>query len=192
MSTEPLFTLPFETIVRRTSERTTYPGGGAACAMACASAASLVAMAARFTGEGAAQALATAESAIQELRHLADEDAAAFGKLLEAWALPADHPERRERVAAAALGACAVPVRICRLGAQIVVSAAWLSTEGKRDLRGDAFTGAQLGLAGVLGAAQLVELNAAQAADDAPAQEVRGLVASTRELVRQLEGTPPS
>jgi methenyltetrahydrofolate cyclohydrolase len=188
MSKERLFTLPFDTIVQRTSERTSYPGGGAACAMACASAASLVAMAARFTGQGAAQALATAESAIEELRHLADDDAAAFGKLLEAWALPVDHPGRRERVAEAALAACDVPLRICGLGAQIVAHAAWLATEGKRDLRGDAFTAAHVGLAGVVGAARLVELNSGQAADQAPAEEVRGLVVTAREHVRRLEG----
>jgi formiminotetrahydrofolate cyclodeaminase len=189
MSTDPLFTLPFETILRRTSQRTAYPGGGAASAMACASAASLVAMAARYTGDVAAHAVTDAESAIDQLHHLADEDEAGFTELMEAWAEHKDAPGRRERVAAAALRASEVPLRICRLGAQIAAHAAWLATEGKRDLRGDAFAAAHLCLAGVLGSARLVELNAGQAADPAPVQEARAHVASTRDLVRRLDDT---
>lgn len=187
MSTESLFTLPFEMILRRTSQRTAYPGGGAASAMACASAASLVAMAARYTGDVAAQAVTDAESAIDELHRLADEDEVGFAKLMEAWAEPKDAPGRGERVASAAARASEVPLQICRLGADIAAHAAWLAAEGKRDLRGDAFAAAYLCLAGVLGSARLVELNAGQANDQAPVEEVRAHVASTRELVRRLD-----
>jgi len=187
MSTESLFTLPFETILQRTSQRTAYPGGGAASAMAVASAASLVAMAARYTGDDAAHAVTDAESAIDALQHLADDDELAFGELMEAWAEPKDAPGRRERVAAAALRASEVPLHICRLGAQIAEHAAWLATEGKRDLRGDAFAAAHLCLAGVLGSARLVELNAGQAAEPAPVDEARAHVASIRDLVRRLD-----
>jgi formiminotetrahydrofolate cyclodeaminase len=184
---ESLFTLPFETILARTSQRTAYPGGGAASAMACASAASLVAMVARYTGEAAAHALTDAEAAMEQLQHLADEDQVGFAELMEAWAEPKDAPGRRERVASAAARASEVPLRICRLGAQIAAHAAWLSAEGKRDLRGDAFAAAHLCLAGVLGSARLVELNAGQASDRSPVEEVRGHVASTRDLVLGLD-----
>lgn len=184
---ESLFTLPFETILQRTSQRTAYPGGGAASAMACASAASLVAMVARYTGEAAAHAVTDAESAMDELQHLADEDEVGFAELMEAWAEPKDAPGRRERVASAASRASEVPLRICRLGAQVAAHAAWLAAEGKRDLRGDASAAAYLCLAGVLGSARLVELNAGQASDQAPVEEVRAHVASTRDLVRSLD-----
>jgi formiminotetrahydrofolate cyclodeaminase len=187
VSTDPLFALPFDTILRRTSQRTAYPGGGAASAMACASAASLVAMASRYTGEVAAQAVTDAESAIEELHRLADEDEVGFAELMEAWAERKDAPGRGERVASAASRASEVPLRICRLGAQVAAHAAWLAREGKRDLRGDAFAAAYLCLAGVLGSARLVELNAGQASDQAPVEEVRAHVASTRALVRRLD-----
>jgi methenyltetrahydrofolate cyclohydrolase len=184
---QSLFTLPFETILRRTSERTAYPGGGAASAMACASAASLVAMVARYTGEAAAVAVTDAESAIEELHHLADEDEVGFADLMEAWAEPKDAPGRAERVASAASRASEVPLRICRVGAEVARHAASLAVAGKRDLRGDAFAAAYLCLAGVLGSARLFELNAGQASDLAPVEEVRAHVASTRDLVRRLD-----
>jgi len=191
MSTESLFTLPFETILRRTSQRTAYPGGGAAAAMACASAASLVAMAARYTGEVAAVAVTDAESAIEDLQHLADEGEVGFAELMDAWAEPKDAPGRAARIADAATRASEVPLRICRLGAKVAEHAAWLAVEGKRDLRGDAFAAAYLCLAGVLGSARLVELNAGQASDASPVEQARAHVASTRELVRRLDAGRP-
>jgi formiminotetrahydrofolate cyclodeaminase len=106
---------------------------------------------------------------------------------MEAWAEPKDAPGRGERVAAAASRASEVPLQICRLGAKVAAHAAWLAAEGKRDLRGDAFAAAYLCLAGVLGSARLVELNAGQASDQAPVEEVRAHVASTRDLVRRLD-----
>lgn len=82
MTDQPLFELPFEEILRRTAERTSYPGGGAASAMACASAAPLIAMAGRFTGDAAAEMVVQAEDAMAELAGLAQADADAFGELL--------------------------------------------------------------------------------------------------------------
>ena len=182
MSTLPLFTLPFDEILRRTAERSAYPGGGAASAMACSSGAALVAMAARYTGEVAGRTRTVAEAAIDELGQLADADADAFGDLLSAWSLPAENADRPDRVAVAARGACDVPLRICQLGADIVEHAMWLATDGKPDLRGDAFTGAQLAHASVQAAARLVELNARQVDDRALTHEARALAAKTRQL----------
>ncbi len=187
MSSPPLFSLPFDEIVRRTAEHSAYPGGGAAAAMACSSAAALVAMAARYTGTVADPARSSAEAAIDELHRLADEDADVYGALLDAWQRSPDDPERRERVAAAALGACGVPLRIARLGSEIARQGVWLASEGKRDLRGDAFTAAQLASAGVRGAARLVELNARQAEDRRPAEEARSLVRQTSRLIDEME-----
>ena len=196
-ATSALFALPLDEILRRTGEQTAYPGGGAASAAACASAASLVAMAARFTGDaadhaviGAAiEAVIEADAAIEELRGLADADAAAFGELLAAWSLPAEHADRPDRVAAAARGACDVPLRICQLGATIARHGTWLAVAGKRDLRGDAFTGVQLANAAVQAAARLVEVNAGEAADRSPAEEARQLAADTRHLLGEI---PPA
>jgi len=187
MTDQPLFELPFEEILRRTAARTSYPGGGAASAMACATAASLVAMAGRFTGDAAADAVAQAETAIDELAALAQADAEAFGELLAAWRIPREEPGRQERVAAAAVHASQVPLRICRIGAELARHAAWLAREGKPDLRGDAYTAAQLARAGVRGAAELVELNARQATDPEVADEARRLVGQTTALTNDME-----
>ena len=182
MTDRHLFELPFDEILRRTAARTSYPGGGAASAMACASAASLVAMAGRFTGEPAADAVARAEAAIGELAELAQADADAFGELLVAWRIPREEPGRQDRVAAAALRACEVPLRICRIGADLAGLAGRLAREGKPDLRGDAYTAGQLAQAGVRGAAQLVEINARQAPHPGVADEARLLVQRASDL----------
>ncbi len=193
MTDHSLFELPFAAILRRTAARNAYPGGGAACAMACASAASLVAMAGRFTGDAAADVVGRAEAAIDELADLAQADAEGFGELLAAWRIPREEPERQERVAAAAVHASQVPLRICRIGAELAQSAAWLVREGKPDLQGDAYTAAQLARAGVHGAAQLVEINAHQATDPEMADEARHLVGQTTaradEAKRAIQGS---
>jgi formiminotetrahydrofolate cyclodeaminase len=190
-ASEQLFSLPFAEILRRTSEKTPFAGGGAMSAMACASAAALVAMAARFTGDIAVPALEEAEAAIAELRALADADAESFGELLGAWKLPADHLQRRERVASAALAACRVPLRVCELGERIVDQAAWLAKEGKKDLRGDAVTACYLAQAGVRGAARLVEIDAGQATDRRPVDEALVIVDRTRRTVERMESGQP-
>jgi formiminotetrahydrofolate cyclodeaminase len=187
VSTEPLFSLPFSEILRLTSERTAFAGGGAVSAMACASAASLVGMAARYAGESAVPALEETEAALGELRELADADAESFGQLLTAWRLPPDRPDRRERVASAALAACRVPLRVCQLGERIVEQATWLAAEGKRDLRGDAVTACYLAQAGVLSAARLVAINAAQGPDRSLPDEAGAIVARVRQVVEQME-----
>lgn len=190
-----LFELPFEEILRQTAARTSYPGGGAASAMACATAASLIAMAAGFTdhasrdatAEAAAGAVARAETAIDELAGLAQADAEAFGELLAAWRIPRQQTGRQERVATAAVHASQVPLGICRIGAELARHAVWLVREGKPDLRGDTYTAALLAAAGARGAAQLVELNARQATDQSLAEEARRLVRGTTALIDELD-----
>jgi formiminotetrahydrofolate cyclodeaminase len=187
--TNKLFHRPFDEILRRTSERTAYAGGGAVSAMVCASAASLVAMAARFAGESASAVVEDAEAAIGELQALADADADVFGELLRAWKLPAEDPDRRTRVAKASLEACEVPLQVCWIGERLAQHAARLAAEGKQDLKGDALTAGYLAQAGVRGAARLVEINARQASDDTPSEDARGIVARTAQVIDTMEAT---
>ncbi len=187
MTDRPLFELPFDEILRQTAAPTSYPGGGTASAMACATAASLITMAGRFTGDAAAEAVARADAAIDELANLAQADAEGFGELLAAWRIPREETDRQERVAAAAVHASRVPLRICRIGAELARHAAWLAREGKPDLRGDAYTAAQLAQAGVRGAAQLVELNTRPATDTEMVDEVRRLLGQTTALADEME-----
>jgi methenyltetrahydrofolate cyclohydrolase len=182
-----LFALSVDDVLRRTAEKSPYAGGGAVSAMSCASAAALVVMAARFAGEDAAALLADAEDAVAELKRLADADADAYGALLLARRLPADHPQRRHRVAEGALKACEVPLRICETGARLVDHASWLAAQGKRDLVGDVLTAAYLADASVRGAAALVQINARYADDPAPAEQARRAVVHTRAVVERLK-----
>lgn len=187
MTTQPLFTLPLDEILRRTSQRTAYPGGGAASAAACASAAALVAMAARFAGSSSSGVWGEAEAAIAELAELADADADLFGELLRAWKLPRDHAEREVQISAAARNACQVPSRVCEIGARLAGHAACLVAEGKPDLKGDALTAVYLAHASVRGAARLVEINARQAGAPPLAQAARDLVAESEGVVERME-----
>jgi hypothetical protein len=88
-ATEPLFSPRFD-VLRLSSERTAFAGGGAVSAIACASAASLAVLAARYTGEAAVPALKEADAALGAVGDCADADASSFGEVLTAW-------RRRER-----------------------------------------------------------------------------------------------
>ena len=143
------------------------PGGGGAAAVTCALAAGLVAMAARFSD---AQLPAAADVAHQadQLREratgLADQDAAAYQKVLDAYRRPAgggDDGERRQRIEAALHGAAAVPLEIAEIAAQVAGLAVRVAAGGNPNLRGDTVTAAHLAQASARSAAALVDINVA-------------------------------
>ena len=147
--------------------RVPAPGGGGAAAVTCALAAGLVAMAARFSD---AQLPAAADVAHQadQLREraagLADQDAAAYQKVLDAYRVPAgggDGGERRQRIEAALHGAAAVPLEIAEIAAQVAGLAGRVAAGGHPNLRGDTVTAAHLAEASARSAAALVDINVA-------------------------------
>jgi formiminotetrahydrofolate cyclodeaminase len=125
-------------------------------------AAGLVAMAARFS---AAQLPAAGDIAEQadRLRHrvagLADEDAAAYQAVLDAFALPRGAAGRGERIRDALHGAATVPLEIAEVAAQAGQLAAGVAAGGNPNLRGDAITAAYLAEAAARSAAALVDIN---------------------------------
>lgn len=125
-------------------------------------AAGLAAMAARFSAAQLPAAGSTAERADQ-LRHrvagLADEDAAAYQAVLDAFALPRDATGRPGRIRDTLHGAAAVPLEIAEIAAQVAQLAAGLATGGNPNLRGDAVTAAYLAEASARSAAALVDIN---------------------------------
>jgi formiminotetrahydrofolate cyclodeaminase len=147
------------------------PGGGAAAAVAVALGAGLAAMAARLSTRQLPDAAALADAADALRRRAAgyaDDDAAAYRSVLAARAQPAG-PEpdpRPAAVAAALVGATAVPLAIAETGAEVAVLAGRLATDGNPNLRGDAVCGALLAAAGARAAAALVALNVAAAGLD--------------------------
>ena len=142
------------------------PGGGAAAAMTGALAAGLVAMAARFSD---ARLAASADIARQadELRAraagLADQDAAAFREVLDAYRRPEDGDDgggrRRRRIAAALDAAARVPLETAEIAAQVAGLAEAVAAGGNPNLRGDTLAAAHLAEASARSAATLVDIN---------------------------------
>jgi formiminotetrahydrofolate cyclodeaminase len=185
--------LPLGRFVDMVASREPAPGGGASAAVAVALAAALTAMAARFSADHLADAETIADRA-EELRNrvmpLAQADAAAYGRVLDAYRTPRDDDEKRRRRIREALSEAAdVPLSIAEVGVEVAGNAARLVEEGNPNLRGDAVTAAALAKAGVRAAATLVEINvSAGGADDDRLSRVDQLLATMAAAQEVVEG----
>jgi methenyltetrahydrofolate cyclohydrolase len=139
----------------RVAARTPAPGGGAVAAMTAASAAALVAMAARFSDQPAGPA----ERLRARLEPLADADAAAYTAVLAAYRLPKDDPLRRGRIADALRAATEVPREVAAAAREVAELADRLVESGNRNLVGDARVASLLARAAAEAATALVEIN---------------------------------
>lgn len=146
------------------AKRQPAPGGGAVAAITVSAAASLVAMAARYSVDRLDAGEAMVEDA-DRLRAraagIADADADAYGAVIAAYASARHSDERggREQVRAALTRAAVVPLELAELGAETARLAERLAAEGKDDIRGDAATGLLLAEAATRAAAHLVVVN---------------------------------
>ena len=184
--------LPLGRFVDMVASREPAPGGGASAAVAIALAAALTAMAARFSADHLADAETIADRA-EELRNrvmpLAQADAAAYGRVLDAYRTPRDDEKRRRRIREALSEAADVPLSIAEVGVEVAGNAARLVEEGNPNLRGDAMTAAALAKAGVRAAATLVEINvSAGGADDDRLSRVDQLLATMDAAQEVVEG----
>lgn len=165
-------------------------------AVAGAFAASLVAMAARFSSEqweDAAGAVAQAETLRARLLPLADEDAHAYENFLLARKMSPDvEADVRDAAIGDALSRAAdVPLAIAEASLDVASLAADLAERGNPNLRGDAATAALLAEAAVRATANLVEINLATREDDERIARARELVEMTRRISRRvLEPAP--
>jgi formiminotetrahydrofolate cyclodeaminase len=186
--------LPLGRFMDMMASREPTPGEGASAAVAVALAAALTAMAARFSADHLADAETIADRA-EELRNrvmpLAQADAAAYGRVLDAYRTPRDDDEKRRRRIREALSEAAdVPLSIAEVGVEVAGNAARLVEEGNPNLRGDAMTAAALAKAGVRAAATLVEINvSAGGADDDRLSRVEQLLATMADPQEVVEGT---
>ena len=143
--------------------RTPAPAAGAVAAVTVASAASLVAMAARFAkdehGADSSESAAEAEWVRHEVLALGQADGAAYGAVLEALRIPRSQPQRQEQIDHALEGATEIPLRIARAGSQVVALAARLVREGNPSLAADAQAAALLAQGATAAAANLVRAN---------------------------------
>lgn len=162
------------------SAGTPAPGGGSAAAAAVAMAASLCAMAARFSEPSGTNGdlVRRAEALRDTASALCEQDLESYRPVLEALRPVAgeDPPSRRARVAVALSQASEVPLRIAETGAAVARLAASLAASGNPHLAGDSLTAALLAAAGARAAAALVELNLAGSAADSRLARVGALV----------------
>jgi methenyltetrahydrofolate cyclohydrolase len=157
---------PVGQFLDQVAARSPAPGGGGAAAMTAALAAGLVAMAARFSAAhlpGAGDLAVRADQLRCRAAELVDEDAQAYGRVLDAFALPqdAEDGERDRRVREALERAAAVPLQMTEIAAQVATMAARVAGAGNPNLRGDSVTAAILAAASARSAACLVDINVA-------------------------------
>ena len=172
------------------------PGGGSVAAIVTGLAASLAAMAARFSEqqwEDAPGAVAQAEALRARSLPLADADAAAYESYLAALHLPRElEPQARDAAIGEALSRAAdVPLAIAETALDVASLAAELAERGNPNLRGDAAAAALLAEAAVRATANLVEINLATREGDERVARARELVEMARRISRRvLEPAP--
>jgi methenyltetrahydrofolate cyclohydrolase len=129
-------------------------------AITAASAAGLVAMAARFSPEmtGAEDVARHADGLRAELGQLADEDARAYAAVLEASRRERD-AQRSAAIREALEGAADVPLAVAERAREVGQLGVRVLREGNRNLRGDAGTAVLLAHGAARSAALLVRLN---------------------------------
>jgi formiminotetrahydrofolate cyclodeaminase len=170
---------------------TSAPGGGSVAAIVTGLAASLTAMAARFSSEqweDAAGAVAQAEALRARVLPLADEDAQAYESFLFARRMPEEvDPEVRDAALGRALSRAAdVPLAIAEAALDVSCLAAELVERGNPNLRGDAATAALLAEAAVRATANLVEINLGTREGDDRIARARELVETARRVSRRV------
>src|SRR4051794_19435316 len=158
--------LPLEEYLDELARETRVPGAGPAAALTAAAAASLVAMAARYsrgTWSEATTSVAQAEALRRRATRLAVEDAEALEAFLTARETIVDpRPEARDFHLGRTLGRAAeVPLAIGETACDVALLAEHVADRGDPDVRADAAAAAMLAHAAARAAAHLVEVNLA-------------------------------
>jgi methenyltetrahydrofolate cyclohydrolase len=182
----------FEELLDTIAAETPAPGGGSVAAFVTEMAASLAAMAARFAHDwdGAAGAVAQAETLRHRAAPLADADAMAYENVLTALRMPKDlEPDVRDTLIGETLSrAAAVPLQIAECAASVAELAAEIAVRGNQNVRGDAAAGAILAASAARVAANLVEINLATIEGDERVDRARALVGSAERAARRAAG----
>ena len=189
----PYADMPFEELLDTIAAETPAPGGGSVAAFVAEMAASLAAMAARFAHDwdGAAGAVAQAETLRHRAAPLADEDAVAYENVLTAMRMPQElEPEVRNTLIGETLSRAAdVPLAIAECAASVAELAAEIAVCGNPNLRGDAAAAAILAASATRVAANLVEINLSTVEGDDRVERAREIVRSADRAARRTAGT---
>jgi methenyltetrahydrofolate cyclohydrolase len=173
---------PFEELLDTIAAETPAPGGGSVAAFVTEMAASLAAMAARLAHDwdGAAGAVAQAETLRHRAAPLAVEDAVAYENVLTAMRMPKDlEPEVRNTLIGETLSRAAdAPLRIAETAADVAELSAEIAECGNPNLRGDAAAASILATSAARVAANLVEINLATMEGDDRVERARAVVRS--------------
>ena len=167
------------------AEPTPAPGAGAVAATVVALAAGLTSMSAGLSRRQlpeAGELVARARELQERVEPLGQRDAAAYGEVLKAQALPKDDPARGPAVRQALSRATDVPLEIAGVGVAVLAIAADVVRRGNPNLRGDALTACLMAQAAVRSAAVLVQLNLAGAPDDPRRHELAALLDAVRDV----------
>ena len=188
-----------ETFLEQLAARAPAPGGGATAALHAAQAAALVAMVARYSdsakyaehAEEIATITATADRLRQNAMGLAEEDAAAFTAVTEAYRLPkgtADEAAARsEAIARALVAAANVPAIVVRVADQVLGLAEQLLPIGNRNVISDVAAAAEAARAAATTARVNVEINLGGIKDPATWGELAAVVDTVDDLVLRAE-----
>ena len=189
----PYADMPFEELLDTIAAETPAPGGGSVAAFVAEMAASLAAMAARFAHDwdGAAGAVAQAETLGHRAAPLADEDAVAYENVLTAMRMPQElEPEVRNTLIGETLSRAAdVPLAIAECAASVAELAAEIAVCGNPNLRGDAAAAAILAASAARVAANLVEINLSTVEGDDRVERAREIVRSADRAAGRAAGT---
>lgn len=183
----------------RLGARTPTPGGGAAAALHAAQAAALVAMVARYsTGPKYLEQRVRIDNVVataDELRawavQLAEDDAAAFGAVADAYGLPKTTPRQREprsaAIAAALAGAARPPSEVIQVAAGVLGLAEQLVSIGNRNVIADIAAAADAARAAATTARINIEVNLVGVADRQARREFLATVSRVDELVHRAD-----
>src|SRR3712207_650481 len=168
-----------ETFLEQLAARVPAPGGGATAALHAAQAAALVAMVARYSDSARyadhAEEIATITSTADRLRvnalGLAEEDAAAFTAVTEAYRLPKGTPDeaaaRSAAIATSRVAAARVPAVVVAVAEQVLGLAEELLPIGNRNVVSDVAAAAEAARAAATTARVQVEINLGRIKDPA-------------------------
>jgi formiminotetrahydrofolate cyclodeaminase len=188
-----------ETFLTQLAARVPAPGGGATAGLHAAQGAALVAMVARYSGSAKfadhADEIATVTATADRLREnalgLAEEDAAAFTAVTQAYGLPKGTPDeaavRSEAIAKALVAAAHVPAIVIAVAERVIGLAEQLLPIGNRNVISDVAAAAEAARAAATTARVNVEINLGGIKDPVTWGELAAVVDTVDDLVLRAE-----
>ncbi|MER7208278.1 cyclodeaminase/cyclohydrolase family protein [Streptosporangium sp. NPDC000239] len=185
--------------LRSLAARVPAPGGGACAALHAAQAAALLGMVARYS-DGPKQAgherligriLTEADTLRERALELAEEDAAAFTAVTDAYRLPKETDQERTARSAAIAGALAAaagpPAETVDVARRLVELAGELLPVGNRNVITDVAAAAEAARAAATTARVNVEINLGGIRDEAVRAELAGRIAGVDALAADAD-----